>query len=373
MLRSGRRALAWAVVRFAPRHPRPPPAALASAFEQLAAMVRAGVPLRAALTALTQGGALQGRGGTVLVAVLFRVRGDVDGGLALSAALRRQPRCFSAWLCALVAAGESAGLLALALEVVARELTRGVALRARLRAALTYPALVALVAVVVSAVLVLSVVPQFSGVLLQLGGELPAQTRLLLAISAFVQRSWGWLLLLLAALPLFVLGLLRHPQLRERAEGLLLRLPWVGSVLRVAAIALFARISAMLLRTGVPLSDALAVSLGVVGWRPLAKALGEVREGVRNGAKLSQALRREGKLFPPLLASMVAVGEETGELSAMLERVAELFERDLEAALAALSASLEPLLVLSLGLVVGWVISAVLGPSMGILGAVGGL
>lgn len=346
-------------------------AALSGAFEQLAAMVRAGVPLRAALSALAQGGALRGRAAAPLTVALLRLRGDLDAGLALSSALRRQPELARPWVCALVEAGEVSGQMAPALEAVARELARAAALRARLRGALTYPVLVAVVALAVSALLVVAVVPQFAGVLQQLGGELPAQTRLLLALSGLLQRRWGWLLLAAAAATLLAAGLLRRPALRLRLEQALLRFPVVGAVARLAAAALFARIAAMLLRTGVALPEALAVATGVMGWRPLALALLRVREAVRHGDRLSVALHREGALFPALLASMVAVGEETGELSAMLERVAELCERELEGALSALTAAVEPLLILALALMVGWVIAAVMGPTMSILGVVG--
>jgi type IV pilus assembly protein PilC len=339
---------------------------LAHGFAQFAAMMRAGLPLAPALSALARQAVSR-----PWRQLLYRVRAEVETGTPLSQAFARHDPRFPRWVVALLRAGEAAGMLEMVLEQIAEQFARSLALQGRLRTALSYPLVVLVVAVGVTGFLIAGVVPQFASILTQLGGELPPATQALLALSGFLRRNAVGLGLTSLALLLVGARLLRLPRWRAAAQQVLGRLPGVGGLLRARAVAVFARTTAMLLRAGVPVSDALAISQGVVSFEPLERAIHDARLGVTRGEPLSRRFRRHPQAIPPLLLAMLAVGEETGNLPEMLARIAVLFEREVDDALAVLAANLEPMLVVCLALVVGWVVAAVATPMMALVGAIG--
>lgn len=328
--------------------------------------MRAGLPLAPALTILAQQAQAP-----PWRRLLYRVRAEVETGVPLSQAFSRYHPHVPRWIGALLRAGEAAGTLEVVLEQIAEQLARTLALHGKMRAALSYPLVVLLVALFVTGFLIAVVVPQFASILTQLGGELPAATRALLGFSRLLREGGWWLLgALLGVAGLLARGL-RSPRGRAVAERLSARVPWLGGLQRARAVATFARTSAMLLRAGVPVSDALTISQGVVGFAPLEVVIHEARLGVTRGEPLSRRFRRHPHVIPALVVSMLAVGEETGNLPEMLARLAQLYEREVDDALAALAATLEPLLVLGLGAVVAWVVAAMAGPMMALVGVLG--
>jgi type IV pilus assembly protein PilC len=338
---------------------------LAHGFAQFAAVVRAGLPLAPALQALARQAVSR-----PWRQLLYRVRAEVETGTPLSQAFARHDPRFPRWVVALLRAGEATGMLETVLEQIAEQFARSLALQGKLRAALSYPLVVLVVAIGVTGFLIAGVVPQFASILTQLGGELPPATQALLSLSSFLRRSAGWLGL--GGLTLTLLGsrLLQLPRGRAACEHALARIPGVGPLLRARAVATFARTAAMLLRAGVPVGEALAIGQGVVGFAPLEAVIHDARLGVTRGEPLTRRFRRHPQVVPPLLLAMLAVGEETGNLPEMLARIAVLYEREVDDALAMLAASLEPLLVVCLAVVVGWVVAAVATPMMALVGAI---
>jgi type IV pilus assembly protein PilC len=257
------------------------------------------------------------------------------------------------------------------LEQIADHFARTLALRGKLRAALTYPLVVLVVAVGVTGFLIAGVVPQFAIILTQLGGELPTATRALLSLSELLRARAGWLIAGLMAIVVGAVRLLRRPSWLARLHYALARIPLLGALLRARAVASFSRTTAMLLDAGVPVNDALGISQGVVGFAPLEAAIHDVRLGVTRGEPLSRRFRRHPEVVPTLLVAMIAVGEETGSLAEMLARLAVLYEREVDDALAAVAAGLEPLLIIGLAGGVGWLVAGLAGPMLALVGAIG--
>jgi len=353
----------------ATRAPLPPRVSLKSrahGFAQFAAMVRAGLPVVPALTILAQ--QAQTRGWRQL---LYRVRTEVEAGTPLSHAFSRVDPGTPRWVIALLRAGEAAGSLEVVLEQIAEQFARTLALQGKLRAALSYPLVVMVVAVGVTGFLIAGVVPQFASILTQIGGELPAATRALLLLSDLLRDGSGWLLGGLGLVLMAGFLLLQRASWRARAQYALAGTPLVGGLLRARAVATFARTTAMLLRAGVPASEALGISQGAIGFAPLEAVVHDVRLGVTRGESIARRFRRHPRVVPPLLVAMVAVGEETGTLPDMLAKLSVLFERDVDDALALLAASLEPALIIFLAAGVGWLVAALAGPMMSLVGAIG--
>lgn len=329
---------------------------LAAITRQGAVLLAAGLTLDATLAALAaQGG--EGRLGRALTAARERVL----QGEALHMALRASAPLFSAFYLSMVQVGESSGTLAATLHRLADFLDNQARLRSRIVAALTYPALMLAVGSSVLIVLVTFVVPGIVRMLDELGRTLPLPTRLLIALSHLF-TAYGWLLLLVAIAGL--LGLrhyLRTPAGARQRDALLLRLPLLGPLATQLAIARFARTLGVLLQSGMPLLPALALTRQLVANRLLQELLDRAAIAVREGESLAQALRTS-PLLPPLVAQLIAVGEQSGELEGMLQRLADTYEGQLELSSNRLLALLEPLLILLMGGAVGFIVIAILLP-----------
>lgn len=323
-------------------------AELALFVRQLATLLQAGIALLQSFDIAAA--ALQNPALRTLAQAL---RAEVATGTALSQALRRHPHYFDPLFCNLVAAGEQSGTLDLMLERLARHGERSEALKARLKKALRYPLIVMVVALLASGILLVKVVPQFAASYAGLGAQLPAFTRGVLALSQTVGQWWHWLV---GGAALAIVGLrqllARSSHWRERGERLALHLPLCGPVLRQAVHARVSRTLATTLGAGLPLVDALQAGAAVAGNVVYRQALVNVREEVTTGLALTHALRLS-RLFSPLLLQLVAVGEESGSLPAMLERCASHFETAVDDTLDTMATLVQPLVMAMLGLLVG--------------------
>lgn len=296
-----------------------------------------------------------------VAAVLAGVRGEVMAGFSLKAGLDRHAGSFPDIYRASIAAGEQTGQLPRIMLQLADYLERRDHLRRKVMQALIYPLLVTLVALLVVTGLMVYVVPQVLLVFQQSKQSLPFLTLALIAGSGFL-RSYGWLLVLVVAGAGFGLAAaLRHPDLRRRWHRCLLRLPIVGRHWRALETTRFASTLAILAGSGVPLLAALAAGRQVLAAVPLQEAVAAATEQVKAGLPLSRALGRGGA-FPPLLVHLLASGERTGDLAAMLERAAALQQSELENRTAVLTALLEPLLLLAMGGFVLLIVMAVMQP-----------
>jgi general secretion pathway protein F len=329
---------------------------LAQVFRQMATLMEAGIPLVSCLSAL-----IDQSGHPYLRTTLTQIRERVREGSSLADALTAHPRIFSGLFIGLVRAGEVSGTLALTLSRWADFSEHQVALRQRIRAALTYPAFMFVIGLGVLFFLLTFVVPTVTKIFSDLGQALPWPTLILIAVSDFLNRFW-WAVG--AVLILLIFWLRKY--LRSESGGLLwdrlkLKLPLVRDLHRRLAVSRWARTLATLLGGGLPLLQALEFSQDVAGNRLLSRALGEARERIREGEEMAPSLKISG-LFPSVVLEMVAVGEKGGVLARMLEKVASSLENEAESDLRGLIALVEPLMILVMGVGVGFVALAVLLP-----------
>lgn len=293
--------------------------------------------------------------------VLLAVHAEVVEGFRLSEAMGRQPRSFPALYRAMVAAGEGTGALPVILERLADLLEREQQVRSQLFTALAYPAALALTAVGVVLALMTFVVPRVVEQFDSMGRELPWLTRFVVGLSEFL-GSWGLpLLALLVVASLAAARLLRQPAARLRVDTAVLRLPLLGRLLREVHAARMARTLAIMLESGLPVMEGLAITARTVGNRRLRLATESMAAAIREGGSLSAAMRRAG-VFPPTLLYMAASGEDSGRLAPMLERAADYLEREFNTFTRAAMSLLEPAIIVVLGGVVAVIVLSILLP-----------
>jgi len=338
------------------RGPRMSPSELALVSRQLSTLLAAGVPVVEALAAV---GEQSDR--PVVTQVLSHVRDRVTQGTPLAEALADYPTIFPEIYVGMVRAGEAAGALDLVLERLATYTEAQSRLNAKMRNALAYPVLMTLVSSGIVAFLLGFVVPRVTRIFADQKQTLPLLTRVLLGVSNAVATYW-WLLAILAiGGGLWLLAARRRPAWRLWFDRKLLTLPLIGPVMTRIAIARGARTLATLLGNGIPLLHALDVAAGVAGNSALAQAIEDARTAVREGQSLAAPLRQSG-LVPPLVTHMIAVGERSGELEAMLGKVADAYEAEVESLLGTLTAVLEPITIVVMGGIVLFIVLAILLP-----------
>ncbi len=331
---------------------------VANATRQLSALIGAGIPLVESLGALSEQVEKEN-----FRIILREIKTKVNEGSSLANALGDYPKVFTSLFVNMVRAGEQAGALESVLERLADYTEAQVELRGKVGAALTYPAVMLLVAMGVIGFLLSYVVPKITKVFKDMGSELPTITKIVLWVSEVLQNYW-WLLLILMAI--FVWGFRRWYRTengRLRVDTWALNVPIFGRMFRLVSIARFASTLATLMTSGVPLLSALGIVKKVLSNVVLADAVAVAQEAVREGAAVHQPLKKSGE-FPPMVVHMIAVGERTGELAAMLERVAKTYESQVNRRVETLTALLEPLMILFMGGIVFVIALAVLLPMM---------
>ena len=324
------------------------PADIAIFTRQLATMMKAGVPMVQAFTIVADGTEHDG-----MRKLINELRTDVASGTNIADALRKHPRQFDELFCCLVASGENSGTLETMLDRVATYKEKTEALKAKIKKALTYPTAVVVVAIVVTAILLVKVVPQFAETFQSFGSELPAFTLLVLALSDWVQ-AW-WLLLLISftvAGYLFSQAKQRYKRVSDWVDALSLKLPVIGTIVHDAVIARFSRTLSTTFAAGVPLVEALDSTAGAAGNAVYARGIRRIRDDVTAGQALTASIRSTN-LFPVMLLQMIAIGEESGSLDDMLSKVADHYEAAVDNAVDSLSSLMEPLIMSVLGVLVG--------------------
>ncbi|GAB3729423.1 type II secretion system F family protein [Luteimonas pelagia] len=320
---------------------------------QIATMLRSGVPIVQALEIIS-GGQKNPR----MKDMVNGLRADIESGTSLSDALGKYPVQFDELYRNLVKAGESAGVLDTVLETIATYKENIETLKGKIKKALFYPAMVIAVALLVSAILLVFVVPQFEAVFSGFGADLPAFTMLFVNLSRFMV-SWWWLLLLVAVgtVVAFIMAKKRSIRFSHFLDRLVLKLPVVGNIMHQAALARFSRTLAVTFKAGVPLVEALDSVAGATGNTVYEQAVKRVRDDVAVGYQLNMAMKQTG-LFPHMVLQMTAIGEEAGALDTMLFKVAEFYEEEVNNAVDALASLIEPIIVVMLGLIVGSMVVA---------------
>ena len=324
------------------------PADIAVFTRQLATMLKAGVPLVQSFDIVAEG-AEKPR----MKELVSNVRNDVASGSGLAPSLAKYPRLFDDLFCSLVASGEDSGTLETMLDRVATYKEKTEQLKAKIKKALTYPTAVVVVAIVVTAILLIKVVPQFAETFRSFGSDLPAFTLFVLHISNFVQKWWFVILLMIvAAIFLFREAKLRSVKFAEFLDRLILRAPIFGAIVHDSVIARFSRTLATTFAAGVPLVDALESTAGAAGNSVYAKAIRQIKDDVTSGSTLYSSTRATG-LFPNMLLQMMSIGEESGALDEMLDKVANHYEEAVDNAVDSLSSLMEPMIMAILGVLVG--------------------
>ena len=334
---------------------------------QFATVIAAGLPVVQSLNILQRQADKQG-----MKDALGKIRTDVETGLPLSDALAKHPRIFNKLYVYLARAGEVSGNLDGILERVATYMEKQQAIRGKVRSAMTYPAVVLVIAVAVTFFLLTGIVPQFAQILDQLGGDLPLITQILVAVSDFLRYQW-WLLLILLVAGIVGLGFYyRTNNGRHVIDRVLLRLPVLGTLVQKSAIASFSQTFGLLLKSGVNIVESIEITKGTAGNVIVEDILTETKDAVQRGEQISVTLMKYPLVFPPLVSSMVAIGEETGAIDAMLEKIAEFYEREVDEAVEGLTAALEPMLIVFLGVIVGFIVAGMFLPMFAIIGQLSG-
>jgi type IV pilus assembly protein PilC len=329
------------------------PADIALFTRQLATLLQAGIPLLQAFDIICEG--VENR---QLAELAKGLKHEISAGNSLTAALRKHPRYFDDLYCNLIAAGEQAGALETLLERVAIHLEKSQRLKARIKKAMTYPITVMVVASLVSAVLLIHVVPQFQSLFAGVDGQLPGFTLWVIALSEFLQHAWWFVALAMgAAIAGLRLAYRTSPGFRHGLEAGLLKLPLAGTLLKKSAIARYARTLSTTFAAGVPLVQALSSATGAVGIGPFKQAIERMRHDVSAGMQLNHSMATSG-LFPGMAIQMTAIGEESGTLDGMLEKVASHYEADVDHLVDNLTTLMEPLIMVVLGGIVGALVIA---------------
>ena len=320
---------------------------------QLSTMMRAGVPLLQSFDIIARG-----HSNPKFSRMLMDIKQQVESGSSLSQSFRRHPAQFDVLYSNLVAAGEQAGVLDTVLDRLATYKEKILAIKGKIKSALFYPAMVITVAVVVVTVIMIFVIPSFKEVFSSFGAALPPPTMVVIAISDFFVTYWYFVFALVAGT---IFGLLatwkRVPAVRQMVDRMSLHIPIIGKVLRQAAIARWSRTLATMFAAGVPLVDALDSVAGAAGNQVYADATRRIRTDVSTGTSLSGAMVATD-VFPNMVLQMTQIGEESGSLDAMLNKVADFYEREVDDAVSALSSLMEPLLMVFLGVIVGGLVVA---------------
>lgn len=320
---------------------------------QIATMLMAGVPLIQSIEMIGSGAKNKS------VAKLMEGIGDeVKAGIPLSKALRKHPRYFDDLYCDLVASGEQSGALDKIFDRVALYKEKAEALKSKIKKAMFYPIAVLVVALIVTSILLIFVVPQFQDIFNGFGAELPAFTLMVIGISEFMQEYWWMMLIALVAFGYaYKEALLKSKKLRDANDRAVLKLPVIGMILNKAAVARYARTLSTTFAAGVPLVDALDSAAGASGNAVYRYAILEIKAEVSSGNQMNWAMRNS-KIFPDMVVQMVAIGEESGSLDGMLAKVATIYEQEVDDAVDGLSSLLEPLIMAVLGVLVGGLIVA---------------
>jgi type IV pilus assembly protein PilC len=328
---------------------------------QFATMINSGLSLLRALSILTEQ-----TENKELARIIGEVRNDVETGNSLSSSMAKHPRVFPPLMVNMCRAGEIGGFLDSVLLQIAENFEAEVKLRGKVKAAMTYPIVVFVIAMLAVTAMLLFVVPTFGKLYASLGGTLPAPTRLLVAISHAFKLIFP-VLIVLAIVGAILWRKFKHTeQVRNVVDPLKLRVPIFGSLFQKIALSRFTRNLGTMIKSGVPILQALEIVADTTGNVVLGRAVRDVQDSVRSGESIAQPLTHHA-VFPPMVVQMMAVGEETGALDEMLDKIADFYDQEVEATVNALTSLIEPILIVIMGVVIGGMIIALYLPMFDVI------
>lgn len=331
---------------------------------QFSTMISAGVPMMRALATLKEQSE-----SAPLRAGLDTITADVQGGLQLSEALAKHPKIFSEIYVNMVAAGETGGILDLVLQRLATQVEKDAKIKSKLKGAMTYPAVVCGVAVIAVIFLMVSVIPKLTSILIENGGELPFMTKVTIGMSEFLMHQWPFLLGGIVVAFFLFKRYMKTTKGRYTIDKLILKAPIFGPIVMKVNVARFARTFSSLLGAGVSVIEALETTAGALSNTVIRQALIDATKAIKNGQTIADSLA-ESHLLPQIIIQMAAVGEETGQIDTVLNKVAEFYEDEVDTVIASLSSIIEPILIVGLGSIVGFIVASVLGPITALQGSV---
>ena len=314
---------------------------------QFATMIDAGLPIVQCLDILSEQSESK-----LLRNTIRTIKQDVEGGATLAESLRKHPKIFDDLYVNMVQAGETGGVLNTILNRIALFIEKANKLKKKVKGAMIYPCSIIAVAVIVVAILLIFVIPVFAELYGSMGKALPAPTQITINISNWFVATWYYALFALVGIIVAIRSYYQTDHGRMNIDRLLLRLPVVGDLLRKVAVARFSQNMSILLSSGVPILDGLAITAKTAGNKVVEKAIIDSRLSISQGRTVADPLR-ESKIFPPMVCQMVAVGENTGGLDTMLKKVADLYEEEVDDAVANLTALMEPMIMIILGVILG--------------------
>lgn len=328
-------------------------------------MINAGLPLIQCLDLLAQQ-----EQNKAFATIIKSVKEDIEGGTSLTNALKKYPNVFDELFVNLIAAGEAGGILDVILERLSNYMEKAMKLKARVKGAMTYPAAVLVISVSVVALLLIKVIPVFQKMFEGMGGELPALTAALIAASQFAQDYWYFAVAVMAVIYFAFIRFYKTEKGRWMVDSLILKSPVFGELLKKVAVAKFSRTLSTMMSSGVPILEGLTIVSKTAGNVVIEDALLKTRQSISEGQSIAEPLENTG-IFPAMVVQMIAVGEATGALDAMLSKIASFYDDEVDAAVDAMTALLEPVMMVFLGGVVGGMIVAMYLPIFKLASVVG--
>jgi type IV pilus assembly protein PilC len=332
---------------------------------QFSVMIDAGLPLVQCLEIL---GSQQDN--RVFQKILYSVRQSVETGSTLADALRKHPKAFDDLFCNMIAAGEAGGILDTILQRLSQYIEKIVKLRSAVRSAMIYPIAVILIAVSVVWIILWKVIPTFATLFEGLGATLPLPTRITIMLSNLI-GAWWWAIFMAIGLTIFLLHRYHKTHRgRRHLDGILLKLPVLGMVMKKIAVARFCRTLSTLVSSGVPILEGLSITAKTSGNAVVEDAIMATRASVEQGKTIAEPLK-DTDVFPSMVVQMVAVGEQTGALEVMLSKIADFYEDEVDEATANLLALLEPIMIMFLGIVIGGIVISMYLPMFDLISKIG--
>lgn len=333
---------------------------------QFATMIDSGLPLVQCLDILSSQ-----QEKPIFKEILLKVKESVEGGSTFADALAKHPKAFDDLYVNLVAAGEVGGILDTILNRLAAYIEKAMKLKKQIKGAMVYPTTIMAIAVIVVGVILVFVIPTFAKMFADFGGELPGPTKFVIGLSNFLLKYIIVIIIAIAALVMAIKKFYATPTGRKKMDAFFLKAPIAGPLIRKVSVAKFTRTLGTMVSSGVPIMDGLDIVAKTAGNKVVEEAIYGVRQAISEGKTMAEPLQSCG-IFPPMVVQMIAVGEATGAMDAMLTKIADFYDDEVDDAVAAMTAMLEPLLMVFLGTTVGGLVIAMYLPIFKLAGAVGG-
>ncbi|MFL6274350.1 MAG: type II secretion system F family protein [Blastocatellia bacterium] len=332
---------------------------------QFSVMLDAGLPLVQCLEILGQQSENK-----AFQKIIFQVRSDVEAGMTLADSMAKHPRVFESLYTNMVAAGETGGILDIILQRLSTYLEKMVKLKSDVKSALVYPIAVIIISIIVISIIMIVVIPAFKNIfegLLGPGEKLPWLTEVVVSMSSFLAGFWWLIGIVVAVLVFSMKAWYKTEKGQYFLDGLTLRLPIIGQIMRKIAVSRFSRTLSTLLSSGVPILESLEITARTAGNIIVSEAIRKVRTGIEQGQTFVEPLKASG-VFPVMVSQMIGVGEQTGALDAMLSKIADFYEQEVDSAIANLLSLMEPAMIMFLGVTIGTIVIAMYLPLFSLIG-----